>query len=480
MTNRTVEDFFNTEYLDYAHYTIANRAIPSMVDGFKPSQRKIAFAANILWSGGNEKPMKVFQLGGQAAALSFFHHGSLDQTIITMTQDFKNSMSIFKGIGQFGSLRAPESGAPRYVGVKFNSNFRLLYKDFELLTPQFEEGEEIEPEWFLPIIPTILLNGGSGIAVGFATKLLTRHPTDLGDACIEVLGAGKCTGDLKPWVKGFNGTVELLDGTEKSWVFRGLYEVRNTTTVVVTEIPPSYTYEKYEKVLDALCEKGDLVSYDDNSSDKIHYTLKFRRRDLAKWEKKKLPVMLKMREQETENLTCLDEDRRLIVFDRSTDLVEAFVAFRLGYYKKRKIFLLKTLDQELETLSSRALFIKSVIEGDLVVHNKAKKDIVVRLRELNIKSQRGSFDYLLAMPIYSLTKEKYEALLLKSQKKTEERDQIAATGHKEMYLVDLSSLKKHLKKTQVKPARKVSKKKATPKAKPTATKDSDSEYFNLF
>ena len=117
MYERTVEDFFATEYRNYAIYTIENRAIPSLVDGFKPAQRKIAFAANKLWKTGNEKPLKVFQLGGQAAALSFFHHGSLDGTIIGMAQDFKNSMPIFQGIGQFGSLRSPEAGAPRYVGM---------------------------------------------------------------------------------------------------------------------------------------------------------------------------------------------------------------------------------------------------------------------------------------------------------------------------------------------------------------------------
>ena len=122
---RSIEDFFDNEYTSYAKYTIQNRAIPSTIDGFKPSQRKIAYAANRLWKTGNEKPLKVFQLGGQAAAISFFHHGSLDGTIIGMAQDFKNSMPIFEGIGQFGSLRSPEAGAPRYVGVKFNQNFNL-------------------------------------------------------------------------------------------------------------------------------------------------------------------------------------------------------------------------------------------------------------------------------------------------------------------------------------------------------------------
>ena len=121
---RTVTDFFDKELRDYALYTVENRAIPSLIDGFKPSQRKIAHTANQVWKTGKEKPMKVFQLGGLAASMTMFHHGSLDGTIIGMAQTFKNSMPIFQGVGQFGSLRSPEAGAPRYVGVKFNKNFR--------------------------------------------------------------------------------------------------------------------------------------------------------------------------------------------------------------------------------------------------------------------------------------------------------------------------------------------------------------------
>ena len=326
---RTIDDFFDNEYTEFARYVVAQRAIPSLIDGFKPSQRKIAYAASRLWKTGNEKPMKVFQLGGQAAAMAQFHHGSLDGTIIGMTQEFKNSMPIFQGIGQFGSLRSPEAGAPRYIGVKFNENFRLLYKDFELAKPKFEEGEEIEPEFFLPVIPTVLLNGSSGIAVGFATNILNRHPLDLIDSCLLVLD-GKETQTLRPWIRGFYGDIEQVVGTHKSWSFRGKWEIKNTTTVEITEIPPSFTYEKYESHLDALVERGILASYDDNSNERVHYVLKFSRSVLAEWIKKdRLGDLLKMRDGEGENLTTIDENGKLKVFERAEEIVNYFVRFRL-------------------------------------------------------------------------------------------------------------------------------------------------------
>ena len=94
-----------------------------------------------------------FVIGSKSMILT--HNSSLENAIITMAQRFKNNMPLLEEIGQFGSLRSPEPGAARYIGTKLNKNFRLLYKDFELLDYKEEEGVEIEPKFFLPIIPTI-------------------------------------------------------------------------------------------------------------------------------------------------------------------------------------------------------------------------------------------------------------------------------------------------------------------------------------
>jgi DNA gyrase/topoisomerase IV subunit A len=446
MDRRTVEDFFDCEYRAYAMYTVENRAIPSLVDGFKPAQRKIAFAAAKLWKTGNEKPMKVFQLGGQAAALSFFHHGSLDDTIIGMTQRFKNSMPIFEGIGQFGSLRAPEAGAPRYVGVRFNDNFRRLYKDFDLVTPQYEEGEEIEPKFFLPIVPTVLLNGGSGIAVGFATNILNRHPIDLLDATVEVLEHGATTSLLKPWVHGFHGEVEPVPESKgRGWAFHGAHTVKNTSTVEITEIPPSYTYEKYVAHLEGLVEKGVIHSYEDSSSDRVRYVLRFPRVGLASLlDKEKLADTLKMRETETENITTLDEDGKLRVFETAQDLLVYFVRFRLGYYAVRKEHLLRDIDRETAILDGKAKFVRAVIDGSVVVANATKAALVEQLLAAGIPKQDGGFDYLLSMPLYSVTQEKFKEVQARLREKVAERARVEATSPKEFYLADLAELRKQL------------------------------------
>jgi len=445
-TKRTVTSFFDKEYLEYAKYVVENRAIPSCIDGLKPTQRKVVHVANKIWKGGNEKPMKLFQLAGRVAAEAYYHHGntSLESAMIGMGQRFKNSMPLLEGIGQFGSLRSPSAGAPRYISAKLHPNFRLVYQDFELLQNKIEEGEKIEPEFFLPIVPTVILNGSSGIAVGFATNILNRNPKDVVDACIAVL-TEKRMKTLAPWISEFIGKFERDPNNPKTWKISGSYEVVNTTTVKITEIPPSFTYEKYEAHLNNLVEKRIITDYEDNSSDKIEYILKFQRAVLKEYiSKGRLDGLLKIHSQETENLTTIDENGNLKIFNKVEDIVKHFVCIRLGYYDKRKAYLLDKLNRELLIISNKARFIKDIIDGKLKINNVPKQKIVEYLEKNKYDQVDGTFNYLLNMPIYSLTKERFEELLKQKAEKETEIKVIEGTDPKDMYLKDLTELKKSL------------------------------------
>ena len=447
-TSKTVTEYLDQDYAMYGMYTLENRAIPSVIDGFKPTARKIIYIADKVWRSGNEKPLKIFQLGGKIAADAHYHHGdgSLNGAIIGMAQSFKNSLPLLDEIGQFGSLRSPEAGAARYISTKLTGNFRLLYKDFELLENQVEEGNTIEPKFFLPIIPTVLLNGSSGIAVGFATNILNRNPLDLVDSCLKVLD-GKKVGKLLPWWKDYSGPVENVTGTNQ-YVMRGVYEIQNTTTVNITELPPSMTFQKYETHLNSLQDRGIIYSYEDNSTDGINYTIKFARATLSDLiAKGKLDQTLKMIETETENLTCLNEKGKLIIFEEVPQVVEYFVNFRLGFYSKRKAFLIKKYGEELVYLSNRAKFVKLIIDGKLKINNVPRKEIVLYLQTADFDEVNGSYGYLLNMPIHSLTKETYEQLLKEVAEKKAELAEIKKKEPIEMYKEDLVELKKNLKTT---------------------------------
>ncbi len=445
-TKRTVSEFFDKEYLEYAKYVVENRAIPNVVDGLKPTQRKVVYVANKIWKKGNEKPMKLFQLGGRVASEAFYHHGntSLEGAMVTMAQTFKNSLPLLEGVGQFGSLRSPSAGAPRYISAKLHPNFRLIYQDFELLKNRIEEGQEIEPEYFLPIVPTVILNGSSGIAVGFATNILNRNPKTVVKACLSVL-ENKRMPKLPPWVQGFKGNFERHPDNPKTWKIEGEYEVLNSNSVKVTEIPPHLTYERYEEILNNLTEKKWIQSYEDNSSEKIEYILKFSRsilKDLIA--KDKVKKVLRLTSQETENLTTIDENGNLKIFNKVEEIVKHFVEVRLGWYDKRKAYLIDKTEKHLALISNKARFIKDIIDGKLKINNVSKEKIIDYLELNEYDTVHNSFDYLLSMAIQSLTKERFEKLLEEMKGCRIALKTLKASKPKEMYITDLKNLQKAL------------------------------------
>jgi DNA topoisomerase-2 len=383
-----------------------------------------------------------FTIGKNSMILT--HNSSLDNGIVTMAQKFKNNAPLLDELGQYGSLRSPQAGAPRYIGTKLNNNFKLLYKDYDLLEFKEEEGEIIEPKFFLPIIPTILINGSSGIAVGFAMNILNRDVKSVTDACIKVLGEKNIV-EIKPSLNEFAGDFIQDKENHKRWIIRGKFQRVNTSTVRITELPPSMTYEKYEEILDKLCDNKDIVSYDDNCKDNIDYTIKFTRADLEKYDDEKLIKFLKLEESSTEIFSTLDEFGKLKIFETSSEIVEYFVNFRLTYYHKRKKFMLDKMQHELKILSNRGRFIKAILDEKLKVNNVSKALIIEGIVEMNLEQIDGSYDYLLRMPIYSLTKEIFEKLKEDFTDKKAEIKKLEETDPKDMYLEDLNELKKKFK-----------------------------------
>lgn len=448
MNNVTIGKYLDVDYREYAMYVIEDRALPSVIDGLKPTQRKVVHISNKHWRNTSTKPMKVYQLTGKIAAEANYHHGnsSMDSAITGMAQKFKNSMPLLEDIGQYGSLRSPDAGAPRYISTKLHKNFRLIYKDFELLAPKYEEGDEIEPDYFLPIVPTVLLNGSSGIAVGFATKILNRNPLDLIDCCLKELD-GKVFKEPVPWINEFNGECIKDPESEGSWTWFGTYDIKNTTTVHVSELPPGLTYSGFDYHLDKCEVDRKIASYDNNCKGDINYTVKFTRTGLDELQKKgRLSKFLKMEKRETENFTVLDEYGKLKEFNNSTEIIKYFVEFRLTFYDKRKRFLINKIERELVMLSNKARFIKMIIDNKLKINNVKRSVIILALETADFDEVDGSYSYLLSMPIHSLTQEKYKELLEQEGNKKDELKITKGLKPSDMYKDDLNELKKAIKK----------------------------------
>ena len=449
MNTKNVSNFLNTEVKEYAMDVVEKRAIPSVIDGLKPTARKVVYIADKIWKTGNEKPMKVFQFVGKMAADAYYHHGdsSANDVVTGMGQTFKNSLPLLEGIGQYGTLRSTTAGAPRYISTKLSQNFRNLYKDFELLENQIDEGVEVEPKYFLPIVPTIILNGSSGIAVGFASNILNRNPKDVIDNCINYI-EGKKIKELKPWLAEFSGEWVRDTENKKKWYMHGKYEISDKKPEIhITELPPDITFEEYESYLDKLVDNKTIRDYDNNSSSRVDYILKFRKEDFEKIvsNKEKLEKLLKINNPVTENLTTLDENGKLKIFDCVEDILAYFVDFRMKYYQKRKEYFIGKWHDELDVLNMKANFIKAIIDKKITINNTPKDKIVFWLSKNGYKLIDDSYNYLLSMPIYSLTKEKYEEILQKVKTKEEQIMEFMKKDTKEMYLEDLYELKKKIK-----------------------------------
>lgn len=444
---KTISEFLNEEYKNFAFYTLENRAIPSVIDGFKPVQRKIVETSSKIWNTGSEKPIKVFQLSGKVASDMWYHHGdaSLSGAIINMTQQFKNNAPLFIEDGQFGSRLSPEAGAPRYIGVKLSPYYRMIYKDRELLEYRVEEGETIEPYYFLPLIPTVLVNGGMGIAVGFRSDILNRDAIEVTECVLKYLQTGKCT-TPSPKPNGWGGTFDNVDGEDRKWKAGGVARKINQTTIRITELPPSMTYEKYENILEDLIEKKILVSYEDNCRDNVDYTLKFKKQDLDTYDSPKLRKLLSLDENFTEHLNCLDENGKLIEFNSVSEIIRYFTDFRLITFTRRKDLMIKKITKEIHVLSQKVKFIDLVIKGKLKLNNRKKEDIIKDMTTMKLEKSEDSYDYLLRMPIISLTKEMYDKFLSEMETKKKELGIIEMTDPKDMYESDLRELLRELKK----------------------------------
>ncbi|KDD76869.1 subunit A of DNA gyrase/topoisomerase IV, partial [Helicosporidium sp. ATCC 50920] len=210
-TRIAYSDFVNRELILFSRADL-ERSIPSAVDGLKPGQRKILFAC---FKRNLKKDIKVAQLAGYVAEKSAYHHGetSLMGTIVGLAQDFvgSNNVNYLVPQGQFGTRLqgGKDAASARYIFTRLAAVARRLFPaaDDVLLRNLAEEGQVIEPEWYVPILPTVLLNGAEGIGTGWSTFIPNHNPRDVVDNVRRLLD-GQPMEPMAPWYRGFRGTIE--------------------------------------------------------------------------------------------------------------------------------------------------------------------------------------------------------------------------------------------------------------------------------
>lgn len=319
---------------EYGIYVLDTRAIPAMTDGLKSSQR-IA-----LWLMRNKSDkVKTIALAGQMIASELYLHGdaAAANAISMLAGPFCNNRPLLDGDGAFGTRASPTSfAAPRYTYVKRSKiGENVLYADLDIV-PMTEnyDGSALMPATFLPLLPLVLLNGIKGIAPGWSTNILPRRYDDLVRAVTEVLETGKVQTKLTPCYENLNVTVE--DRGDNQYAVQGSATKKNTTTVVVSEIPPELTLESFRERLGKMEEDGKIVSFTDRSTKTINIEIKMTRAALSGMSDADLIEFLSLRTITTEIITVQGVGGKSIVsYESAEKLVEDWVKWRLGLYLDR-------------------------------------------------------------------------------------------------------------------------------------------------
>jgi len=477
-------DFVNKELVLFSNLD-NERSIPCLVDGFKPGQRKVIYTC---MKRNDKKEVKVAQLAGSVAELSAYHHGeaSLMGTIVGLAQNYvgSNNINLLQPIGQFGTRLqgGKDQASPRYIFTQLSPVTRTLFHpmDDDVLKFQYDDGQRIEPEWYCPIIPMVLVNGADGIGTGWSTKVLNYNPRDIVKN-IRRLMKGEEPTFMKPWFKNFRGTIESIDGSR--FINSGEISRLAHQKFEITELPiRSWTQNYKENVMEAQMnsEKGpsyiaDFKEYHTDTT--VRFVVTVPEAMLGTVEDKGLHNIFKLQETiSSTNMVLFDDKGVLRKYDSVDQILREFYGVRLNVYEKRKKYHLGLLGADAGKLSNQARFILEKCDGKLVIENKKKKVIVEELlkrgydpdpvkawmkvvnREKALEEEReereeeeevdeeaekeqdtaaSEFDYLMSMAMWNLTKEKKDALLKKRDEKLQEVDRLKAKSVTDLWEDDL-------------------------------------------
>ena len=440
----TYSHYINTELIRFS-LDDCNRSIPCIFDGLKQSHRKILYACfkKKLSYGG--KSMKVAQLAGYVAEHTKYHHGEqcLFDTITKLAQDFpgSNNIPLLYPDGQFGTrLNGGKDAAnARYIFTKLSKFARILYPDIDdkVLDYRLEDGESVEPTYYCPIIPMILVNGCSaGIGTGWSCSIPSYNPIDIINNVKNWLN-DKDYVDMVPWYKGYKGKIEKID--EHKFVSYGKIEKNNNTTEV-TELPVMMWTDKFKEYVEDLLERKLVKKVKNYSTpDKIKFVIN----DTGDLNCTIDTLHLKTPISET-NMVLFDNNNNLHKYNDVSEILSTFCIERLELYKKRKMYLINQLQVTCNELENKYRFVKSVVDKQIELQDKTDDELISMLQESNYLLVEDSYNYLLNISIRRFTKKNCESMQEQITKYKNELNDVMEKSEKDTWLEELDNLVKIL------------------------------------
>ncbi|XP_067685534.1 DNA topoisomerase 2-alpha-like isoform X1 [Haliotis asinina] len=480
-------EFINRELILFSNMDNV-RSIPSLVDGLKPGQRKVLFTC---FKRNLVKEVKVAQLAGSVSEQSAYHHGevSLMGTIINLAQNFvgSNNLNLLLPIGQFGTRihGGKDAASPRYIFTALSSLARLLFNphDDPLLKSQFDDNLKIEPEWYCPIIPTILCNGADGIGTGWSTKIPNYDIREV-VANVKRMIDGLEPRKMLPSYKNYKGIIEEIG--EGRCLVSGEVAIIDDQTIEITELPiKTWTQNYKEDVLEPLLHGTDktqplITDYKEYHTDTtVKFVVKMTSEKLAQSEEAGLHKVFKLQNQmSTSSMVLFDHNGCIKRYSSPVDILKEFFDVRMEMYKRRKDYLEGMLAAESLRLDNIARFIIEKIEGTIVIENKPKKEIIQLLvrrgydsdpvkawKEAQNKGKPNTkgeavedenddadsdvssgpdFNYILSMPLWNLTKEKKDELCKQRDAKAHELEKLRRKSPSDLWEEDLEAFLQNL------------------------------------
>jgi len=427
------DKFINRELILFSLYD-NQRSIPSVCDGLKPSERKILYGC---FKKNLREEIKVAQLVGYISEHTAYKHGeqSLAGTIVAMAQNFvgSNNINLLMPNGQFGTRNkgGKDCASSRYIFTELNKVTRHLFNqnDSPLMDYIFEEGQKIEPKWYLPIIPMILVNGCEGIGTGWRSQLPCFNPHEIIKSLKSKLQGNNFI-KIEPWYKGYQGEIKENPQNKGNYIVTGKYhwDENNSRKVIITEIPIKTWTENYKYFLQELMGIEIISRNNDESKNKKKGRNKSKDKssdeeDKSKKKKKEI-IVEDIRENHTYNRVCFEvtlleeyaekfknndelfiktfnlqsniniknmvlfsPEGKLKKYNTIEEILQTFYDLRLTYYQLRKDYMISVLKKEVATLSNKARFIKMVIEDELIIKKKKRILLVNELYDLKFDTQ---------------------------------------------------------------------------------------------
>ena len=458
------EEFVNRELIHFSKYD-CDRSIPNLMDGLKISQRKIVYAS---FKMNLVKEIKVAQFSGYVSKESGYHHGeaSLNAAIVGMAQNFvgANNINLLTPNGQFGTRLqgGKDSASERYIFTQLNKLTRTLFPqpDDAVLEYLNDDGMQVEPIYYAPIVPMILVNGSKGIGTGFSTEIMCYNPLQLIEYLQNKLMYIEDDIEFIPYYEGFKGCVTKLSADK--FLVRGVYETVGENTVRVTELPVGYWTEDFKELLEHwICPGEDkdgnkiaaiIKDYEDMSTDtNVDFTITFVHGKLNELVLAKgdhgcngLEKLLKLyTTNASTNMHLFNADDTLQKFDTVSDIIDAYYAVRLKLYQTRKDHMVNALEHELLMLSNKVKYIQENIDGTIDLRKKKREEVVNMLQTKGYTTvgEDAHYHYLTKMPMDSVTEENAAKLAKEHGDKTTTLNTIQSTTVNQMWLHELATLK---------------------------------------